>query len=458
MTSQITRFAGLQGTLTVPGDKSISHRALMFSALANGTSRITGLLPSADVLSTYRILTQLGVTIHGDPNQPGTEIVVASKGHHWHEPDDILDCGNSGTTTRLMTGLLAGQGFSCVLTGDASIRRRPMGRVLEPLRQMGAHLHGRHGDKLAPIHINRPRPDSGKLAGISYTMPVASAQVKSAILLAGLLATSPTTVIEPLATRDHTERMLAGLGASLTVDGPRITVHPLAEGQFLTPCNWVVPGDPSSAAFWIVAALLTPGSALTLQNVGLNPSRTGLIQALQSVGGAITITNQRQVGGEPVGDLLVEASDLKGDITLTAEDIPALVDEVPILTIAGLFLDGTLTISGAEELRKKESDRLQAMADELAKVGVWMALKEDGFTLQGDPALTLDEPSTPLASWHDHRIAMALTILNGVVNARQGKGFLLNWPLTGADCVNISYPTFFDHIAQIGGTLNHGQK
>lgn len=441
---------GLQGTLQVPGDKSISHRSLMFSGLARGTSRVKGLLPSADVLSTYHILTRLGVTITGDPALPGSEIVVTSGGHHWQEPDDILDCGNSGTTTRLMTGLLAGQPFASVLTGDASIRRRPMGRVIEPLRTMGAHIHGRQGDRLAPIQISRPLTESGRLHGITYTMPVASAQVKSAILLAGLIADTPTTVIEPLATRDHTERMLTGLGANLTVDGPAITVVPLGE-QCLSPCEWVVPGDPSSSAFWMVAGLLVPGSELQLANVGLNPSRTGLIRALQSVGALIAIENQRLVGGELVGDLIVTSSSLKGDLTLTADHIPALVDEVPILTVAGLFLEGTLTIRGAEELRKKESDRLQAMADELAKLGVWMELLEDGLILQGDPDRQITSPSAELASWHDHRIAMALTILNVIANARQGRGPVVNWPLEGAACVNISYPTFFDHLAQIGG-------
>lgn len=453
---------GLQGTLTIPGDKSISHRSLMFSSLVKGQSRVQGLLPSADVLSTRSCLRQLGVDISELDPQTG-EVLVSSPGLlGWQEPTTVLDCGNSGTTIRLMSGLLAGQAFYSVLFGDNSLHKRPMARVIDPLHQMGAQLYARSDGKTPSKANQRPPvtivPTQKPLVGLTYTLPVASAQVKSALLLAGLLAQGPTHITEPLPTRDHTERMLNGMGASLTQQNGLWTLPEDTLTQ-LNPVNWLVPGDPSSAAFMAVAALLIPNSCVCLQNVGLNPTRTGLFEALKTVGANITVENPRTVGGEAVGDLIVKTSSLKGDLTLSEADIPALVDEIPILTIAGLYLEGTLTITGADELRKKESDRLLAMQTELAKVGVEMQLMEDGLILKGNPAAVFSPPTTPLQSWHDHRIAMSLSVLNYVAVARQANPQVPQgpnlWPFTEAAdeleaVINVSYPGFF---GQLNGLL-----
>jgi 3-phosphoshikimate 1-carboxyvinyltransferase len=436
---------GLQGEVLIPGDKSISHRSLMFAALVETPVEVVGLLPSADVFSTKNCLRQLGATIICTDVKTGRWQVTGKR--QWQTPTDVLNCGNSGTTIRLMMGLVAGQNVFAVMSGDSSLNKRPMGRVITPLAQLGAHWQGRENNRLAPV-VHLPRTvENQALAGLRYTMPVASAQVKSAILLAGLYAGQPVTVEEPLPSRDHTERMLAAMGANLSVEGTRITLAP-NQADALKPCDWLVPGDPSSAAFLMVAGALIPESNVLLKNVGLNPNRTGLLLALQQIGAAITVENQRIVGGEPVGDVRVTYSELKGDLTLCATDIPALVDEIPILMIAGLFLQGRLHVSGAEELRKKESDRLLAMQTELAKVGVHMDLVEDGFTLVGQADFVPTTPTVPLATWHDHRIAMALTVLNLVHNARHPERAAV-WALEDPSIVNVSFPSFFETLASL---------
>ncbi|MCX5919864.1 MAG: 3-phosphoshikimate 1-carboxyvinyltransferase [Candidatus Melainabacteria bacterium] len=434
---------GLQGEVLIPGDKSISHRSLMFGSLVETPVEVVGLLPSADVFSTRDCLRQLGASITCQDEATGRWLVTGKR--QWQTPTDVLNCGNSGTTIRLMMGLVAGQNIYAVMSGDSSLNKRPMGRVIEPLAQLGVEWKGRENNRLAPV-VHLPRLEAKKaLGGVHYTMPIASAQVKSAILLAGLYSGETVTVVEPLPSRDHTERMLSAMGANLTVEGTTITLAP-NQAQHLKPCDWLVPGDPSSAAFLMVAGALMPQSNLLLKNVGLNPNRTGLLLALQAIGADITLENERIVGGEPVGDVRVRYRELTGNLTLQATDIPALVDEIPILMVAGLYLQGTLHVSGAEELRKKESDRLLAMQTELGKLGVTMQLFEDGFTLEGNPEFVANSPESSLATWHDHRIAMALTVLNLVQNARHPKESAV-WALEDPTIVNVSFPSFFETLA-----------
>jgi 3-phosphoshikimate 1-carboxyvinyltransferase len=429
---------GLHGRIQVPGDKSISHRSLMLAGLVEGISQVRGLLPSADVFSTRDVLRQLGVQIR---------LIDESAGHwevqglrQWQEPEHVLDCGNSGTTIRLMSGLISGQNQYAVMTGDKSLVKRPMGRVIQPLSQMGAKWFAKRQSTLAPMTFI---PNEKGLNGIDYTMPIASAQVKSAVLLAGLFAQGVTVVREPLPSRDHTERMLTAMGADLRVE-EAYAIH-LAPRQIeaLSPVDWLVPADASSAAFPLVGALLSPKSHLVIENVGLNPQRTGVFHALKQIGALIEIENERLIGGEPVGDLIVQASELKGDLTLNAEDIPAMVDEIPILAVACVFLDGTLTVKGAEELRAKESDRLLAVATELGKLGIQVDLFEDGLQLVGNPDAVLPQtPMSLLSAWHDHRIAMALTILNLIHNQRHPKNACV-WDIDDPSIVNVSFPRFY---------------
>jgi 3-phosphoshikimate 1-carboxyvinyltransferase len=430
---------GLRGTLTVPGDKSISHRSLMFSALVEGTSTVTGLLPSADVFSTKSCLEQLGIEITPLDEAQGAWQIKGKR--QWDEPTHVLDCGNSGTIIRWMSGLIAGQNNYAVMTGDKSLVKRPMGRVIKPLTEMGATWAGRQNNTLAPITC---LPSTRGLKGIEYVMPVASAQVKSAVLLAGLFAKEDTIIHEPLPSRDHTERMLRAMGATIeTTQGTRI--H-LKGGQLetLSPMAWQVPGDASSAAFPMVAAALCPHSDVLIQHVGLNPHRTGLFYALEKIGLPIQVGNIREQGGETIGNLRVQATSLKGNLVLEAEDIPAMVDEIPILAVACCWLEGTLTVRGAEELRKKESDRLLAVATEFAKLGVTITLFEDGLKLVGNPSLVLPQtPSEPLSAWHDHRIAMALAIMNLIHNQRNPQHACL-WPIDDTDIVNVSFPGFYE--------------
>lgn len=439
-----TRINGFHGEIRIPGDKSISHRSLMFSALVNGTSTVHGLLPSADVLSTLGCLQQLGQRITPIDEANGHWRIEGQA--RWSEPNTWLDCGNSGTTMRLMAGLIAGQSIFATLSGDVSLNKRPMGRVLQPLASMGANAYGRNQNRLAPLCFV---PSPTGLTAIHYTMPVASAQVKSAILLAGLYAEGTTVVTEPLPSRDHTERMLTAMGAALTTDeqgGIHVQGNAL---EHLHPMEWLVPGDPSSAAFMTVMATLCPNAEVLLKNVGLNPHRTGLFEALKRMGANITVENERVIGGEPVGDVLVRSAELAGDLSLEAVDIPALVDEIPILAVAAVYLQGTLTVHGADELRKKESDRLLAMQTELAKVGINVTLFEDGLQLTGNPDACLPTEATGVINtWHDHRIAMAMASLNVIHNARQPQQ-ACQWLLDDTAVVAVSFPSFFDDVQRL---------
>jgi 3-phosphoshikimate 1-carboxyvinyltransferase len=393
----------LRGRIRVPGDKSISHRSLMLSALAVGESRVTGLLEGEDVMSTAAAMRAMGAQIERTGAGAWTIHGVGVGG--LLQPAAALDMGNSGTSTRLLMGLIASHPITATFIGDASLSKRPMGRVIEPLSLMGADFTSSPGGTL-PLMMRGALP----AVPIEYRLPVASAQVKSAILLAGLNTPGITTVIEPVPTRDHSERMLKGFGADLTVDvdsaGIRtIRLHGEAE---LKPQIIDVPGDPSSAAFFIVAALITPGSELLIENVGLNPTRAGLISVLRDMGGSITEVNPRLVGGEPVADLLVKHSALRG-IEVDPALAPSMIDEFPVFFVAAALAEGRTVTTGLDELRVKESDRLTAMAAALTAAGAKLSEQEDGLTIDGTGGEPL-EGGGPIATHLDHRIAMSMAV------------------------------------------------
>ncbi len=419
----------LQGTLTIPGDKSISHRALMLGAIAQGETTIEGLLLGEDPRSTAACFRGMGAEISPLNNQ---SITVKGVGlGNLKEPLDVLDAGNSGTTMRLMLGLLASHPgrFFCV-TGDNSLRSRPMSRVVNPLQQMGAQIWGRKNNSLAPLAIQ-----GQNLTPIHYHSPIASAQVKSCILLAGLMTEGKTTVTEPALSRDHSERMLRAFGATLDIDPSTHSVT-ITGGTLLTGQKVVVPGDISSAAFWLVAGAIVPRSELVIENVGVNPTRTGILEALAMMEADITLENQRVVTGEPVADIRVKSSSLKA-CTIEGELIPRLIDEVPILAVAAVFARGTTIIKDAAELRVKESDRLAVMASQLNRMGAKITELPDGLEIVGGTPLTGDE----LDSYTDHRIAMSLAIA-----ALMAKG---QTTIHRAEAAAVSYPEFVTTLQQL---------
>jgi len=393
----------LRGTIRVPGDKSISHRSIMLGALAVGETKVTGLLEGEDVLATAAAMRAMGASVErlgeGEWRVNGVGVGALL------QPEAPLDMGNSGTSTRLLMGLVASHAISATFIGDASLSKRPMGRVIEPLSQMGAAFEASEGGRL-PLTLRGANP----AVPITYRLPVASAQVKSAVLLTGLNTPGITTVIEPVPTRDHSERMLRGFGAQLEVEtdsaGVRtIRIHGEAE---LQPQTIEVPGDPSSAAFFLVAALVIPGSELTIQNVGLNPTRAGLVEVLRQMGGDITAVNAREVGGEPVADLVVRHSQLKG-IEVDPAIAPSMIDEFPALFVAAALAEGTTVTTGLDELRVKESDRLAAMATALIAAGANVTETEDGLTIVGTGGEAL-RGGGPIVTHLDHRIAMSMAI------------------------------------------------
>lgn len=395
----------LKGSIRVPGDKSISHRSLMFAGLAIGSSRIEGLLEGEDVLATAAAMRQLGA--HIERLADGTWHVEGAGIGSLLEPKAAIDMGNSGTSTRLLMGLLASHAITATFTGDASLSGRPMGRVIKPLSQMGAHFEASANGTLPLIMrgANPPIP-------ITYRLPMASAQVKSAVLLAGLNTPGITRVIEPVPTRDHTERMLKGFGVELEIgdeDGNR-TIAVRGEAD-LRPCDVVVPGDPSSAAFFMVAGLVVPGSDLIIENVGLNPTRAGIVEVLRQMGGSIEKLNEREVGGEPVADLRVQHSALQG-VDVDPAIVPSMVDEFPVLFVAASLAHGTTRTTGLAELRVKESDRIAVMAAALTMAGARVEENEDGLTIHGTSGDLL--PGTAdgaaVATHLDHRIAMSMAI------------------------------------------------
>ncbi|HEX9021485.1 MAG TPA: 3-phosphoshikimate 1-carboxyvinyltransferase [Nitrospirota bacterium] len=389
---------GLKGEISLPGDKSISHRSVIFSAIAEGDTVIKGFLNGEDTLNTARAMQAMGVGIEG----LGTgDLIVHGKGlDGLAEPSDVLDLGNSGTGMRLLAGLLAGQDFYSVLTGDRFLRKRPMARIVEPLRTMGAQIDGRLNGKLAPLAI---RGGGRGLKPIDYASPVASAQVKSALLLAGLYAGGDTTVNEPSKSRDHTERMLRFFGLEIKEQGTRVT---LRGRQVLRPKGALeIPSDLSSAAFFLVAACIVPGSDLTIRNVGVNPTRTGVIDVLLSMGADITLENRREQAGEPVADIRTRHRKLRA-VQIAGEAIPRAIDEIPALAVAASFADGTTVIKDAAELRVKESDRIAAMATELKKMGAELVELPDGMEIAGRDALI----GAVCESHGDHRIAMSIAV------------------------------------------------
>jgi 3-phosphoshikimate 1-carboxyvinyltransferase len=386
----------LQGSCTIPGDKSISHRAVMFAAIAEGRSQVRNFLNGADCLATVGVMRQLGVPI--ERHSPTTLFIDGVGLNGLQEAADVLDCANSGTTIRLLTGLLAGQPFTSVLNGTDQIRGRPMGRIVEPLRRMGAAITGRQGGKYAPLTLSQ-----ATLRGFEYAMPVASAQVKSCLLLAGMYAKGLTIVREPGPARDHTERMLMAMGAPLEVLGP--VIHSERATTPLRPLNITVPGDISSAAFLLVAGSIVPDSRVTLNEVGINATRTGIIDALARMGASIQFRSEGETAGEPIANLLVQTADLHG-ATFGGEQIVTMIDELPILAVAATQAQGTTIVRDAQELRVKETDRIATTVSELRKLGATITPLDDGFVVEGPTPLF----GNAVSSHGDHRLAMALAV------------------------------------------------
>ncbi|MGD8189220.1 3-phosphoshikimate 1-carboxyvinyltransferase [Brevibacillus ginsengisoli] len=427
---KIRQAARIDGRVKVPGDKSISHRAVMFGSLAEGVTRISGFLPGADCLSTISCFRRMGIEIEQD----GDKVTVHGKG--WYglkEAEDFLDVGNSGTTIRLISGVLATQPFHSVLIGDESIAKRPMRRVVNPLRQMGAKIDGRKNGEFTPLAIR-----GTGLTGIHYQSPVASAQVKSAILLAGLQAKGTTSVEEPLLSRDHTERMLRAFGVTVKQEGLRVSIE---GGQTLKGRDIEVPGDISSAAFLIAAVMMIPESFLIIENVGINPSRTGIIDVVRAMGGRIDIMNERIVNEEPIADLHVYHSALRGT-TIGGDVIPRLIDEIPVIAVMATQAEGQTIIRDAEELKVKETNRIDTVATELAKFGAKVTPTDDGMIIDGKTQLT----GTQIDSMGDHRIGMAMAIA-GLAAAGETT-------ISNAEAIEVSFPNFDEILKRITSTVH----
>ncbi len=422
---KFSRAAGLSGTITVPGDKSISHRSVMLGSIARGVTEIHGFLPGADCLSTISCFRKMGIHIE----QQQDHVKVYGSGlHGLRKPEEVLDCGNSGTTLRLLSGILVAQPFDSILTGDASIQKRPMKRIITPLTAMGADIRSLSCNHCAPLAIS-----GRKLKGISYQSPVASAQVKSAVLLAGLYADGKTSVTEPFLSRNHTELMLKGFGADVISEGITAVISPADE---LFAQQITIPGDISSAAYFIAAGLITPHSEILIENVGINPTRAGILTVCRQMGADITICKERTAGGEPVADILVKTSQLKG-ITIGGSIIPTLIDELPIIALMACFAEGTTLIQDAAELKIKESNRIAVMTENLTKMGAKVTATEDGMIIEGGTPLK----GAIIDSHLDHRIAMTFAIAG--INAAKETQVL------GSQCVNISYPGFYEELHRL---------
>jgi 3-phosphoshikimate 1-carboxyvinyltransferase len=417
---------GLRGEICLPGDKSLSHRAAIFAGLADGISRVRGFLPGEDTLATLRAMQSMGVQVDGDAEG---ELIIHGVGlHGLQSPSSAVDVGNAGTGMRLLCGLMAGAGVEATLTGDESLSRRPMERVAAPLRQMGAEVACSDGH--APLHLS----GGGQIRGGDYQTGVASAQVKSALLLAGLFASGPVRVTEPAATRDHTERLLQACGVDCQIEGNAISLQPPTA---LKPLNMEVPGDPSSAAFWLVAASVRPGSEVLLKNVGLNPRRRAIVDLLRLMGSDIEELNKRQLGGEPVADLRVCTASLSG-IDVPLGSVADAIDEFPALFVAAACANGVTRLRGAEELRVKESDRIAVMATGLRKLGVTIDEHADGVDIHGPTQWNAAELDVD----HDHRCAMALAVAASAAGEASR--------VRGVDNVATSYPAFVQHAQALG--------
>jgi 3-phosphoshikimate 1-carboxyvinyltransferase len=422
----IEKINQLKGNISVPGDKSISHRSLILGSIAQGETRIYNFLNSLDCLQTFECMQSLGAEIElGEDNF----IKIKGKGlYGLQEPKDMLEVGNSGTTIRLLAGLLSGQNFYSVLNGDNSIRKRPMKRVVQPLRLMGADIWGREDGQLAPLSIK-----GSLLQPVRYTLPVASAQVKSALLLAGLYAAGETIIKEPLPTRDHTERMLSIMQADIMISHQEIII---IGGKYLKGTDLFIPGDISSAAYFIAAASILKDSKIVISQVGVNPTRTGIIKILKSMGAKINILNYQLKSNEPQADLEIEYSELKG-ISIMPEEVPFLIDELPLIALVATQAQGKTIVSGAKELRVKETDRLKAIVSELKKMGANIKEKEDGFIVVGPSKLQ----GAACESYHDHRIAMSLAIAGLLA---EGKTVIKN-----SECIDISFPGFENTLRKL---------
>ena len=420
----VNRPARVRATIQVPPDKSVSHRSLMFNAIADGRATIERLLDSEDVRSTAACLAALGVEIEW-PAGSGVAHVTGRGLHGLFESEDVLDCANSGTTMRLLAGLLSGHPILSILTGDHMLRKRPMARIIGPLRRMGAHIHARTGDTLAPLVIK-----GGGLSALDFASPVASAQVKSAVLLAGLYAEGETRVTEPAQSRDHTERMLAAMGAPLVTEGAVVRVSP---PQRLEPLSLRVPGDISSAAPWLVLGACHPDAEIFLQGVNTNPTRTGMLDIMKAMGADIEVLEERTSGGEPVADLIVRTSKLQG-ATVSGGLVPRAIDELPLVALLGCFAEGETLVKDASELRVKESDRVEMVVQALGRLGAKVTAREDGFVVRGPMALH----GGKVDAGGDHRIGM-LGAIAGMLAEGQTR--------VDNDAVGVSYPTFWDDLA-----------
>lgn len=427
----IGKSSQIQGELNLPGDKSISHRSVIFNSIAKGTAEITNISLGQDCISTINIMRSMGVEVNLDEQDLNTVTIKGVGRTGLQEPNIVLDAGNSGTTMRLISGLLSTQPFFSVLTGDDSLRSRPMGRIISPLKQMGANINGRDGNTKAPFAIQ-----GSLLQGIEYTMPVASAQLKSCLILAAINSIGETILHQPALSRDHTEKMLGNMGVDIHNEGLQLTIQPF-NGEFQsTDVN--VPADISSAAFWIVAGLCHKQGKITLKNVGINPSRSGILDVMSAMGGNITIKNSTIVAGEEVGDIVVESSELVG-VEIGGDIIPRLIDEIPIIALAACFAKGKTIIRDASDARNKESDRLSITASELTKFGADIQELDDGIIVNGVGSLN----GTICESFDDHRIAMMEAIA-----AILSKG---QTTIKNSDCVAISYPMFWDDLSILTG-------
>ena len=421
MREVVRRPPSLTGSIAPPGDKSVSHRALILNSIATGTARVSGLSSGSDIMSIMRCLRNLGVRI--EPDEKST-VTVYGSGGRLEEPGNVLDTGNSGTSMRLLAGLLAAQPFLSVLTGDGSLRTRPMARIAEPLRLMGTHILGRNNGTLAPLVIR-----GGPLKGIEYTMPVASAQIKSSVMLAGLHAHGDTVLHQPAQSRDHTERLLRAMGGEVVENGCSLRLKPSS----LSAIDVTVPGDVSAASFWVVAGLCHPDARIILRGVGTNPTRTGILEALRAMGGRITEESPRLEGGESVADLVVESSELAA-AEFGGDLIPRMIDELPALAVAACFARGTTVIRDAQELRVKESDRILTTVKELSRLGARVEERPDGMVIHGVGHLV----GARCRSHDDHRLAMALAVAGLLAEGETA--------VDGAQAAQVSYPQFWQHL------------
>ena len=429
MLKEISPGHALKGEITPPGDKSISHRAVLLNSIAQGKARLSNFSPGADCASTVACLQALGVKIRQIASDPLTIAVQGVGKGGLREAENVLDAGNSATTMRLLTGLLAAQPFLSIITGDDSLRSRPMDRLIRPLRLMGAKIWGRGGDSLGPLSIK-----GGELHGVDYALPVPSAQVKSAILIAALFAQGETTVQEPAKSRDHTERLLQAMGVKLKVNGMSVSISsPVAA---LNSLDLDIPGDISSAAYWLVAAAIHPDAQVMVKNTGVNSTRTGIIDVLLKMGARLRIDNQRRVGDEPVADLLIESSELSG-VEIGGDLIPRLIDEIPVIAVAACAAKGTTIIKDAAELRVKETDRIRNLASELSKLGADVEEMPDGMVVHGRAKLH----GATCTSHHDHRLAMALAVAGLIAEGKTR--------IEHAEVAGISYPLFWQDMASI---------